>query len=311
MDPEVVRILELHGGVATRRELERAGMTSPTLAAALRARRLQRVSWGVYADPPVWSEAAEWDRFRLRVEATLRRHPSWVASHHAALVLHGLPLYRVDLERVDVAAPIRNSAVRSAVHVHPLPDGDAHLASASPRALPVPLACVLTAAASGIDAGVVAMDAALHGGHCAASDLDEALDDPRVRYGRRNAAAALARSDGSSESPGESRTRLLLEELGVPFRTQVDVHDAAGFVGRVDFLVAGRVVVEFDGAVKYEGAEGRAALVREKQREDRLREAGYIVIRVTWSDLDRPAVLMARVRAALARAASAPDESAS
>jgi very-short-patch-repair endonuclease len=89
------------------------------------------------------------------------------------------------------------------------------------------------------------------------------------------------------------------------------VHDGAGFVGRVDFLVAGRVVVEFDGAVKYEGAEGRAALVREKQREDRLREAGYIVIRVTWSDLDRPAVLMARVRAALARAASTPDESAS
>jgi len=50
-------------------------------------------------------------------------------------------------------------------------------------------------------------------------------------------------------------------------------------------------VVEFDGAVKYAGADGRAALVAEKLREDRLRALGYEVVRIVWSDLARPDII--------------------
>jgi acyl dehydratase len=46
-------------------------------------------------------------------------------------------------------------------------------------------------------------------------------------------------------------------------------------VGRVDLLVGARVVVEFDRAVKYGGAEWRAALIAEKRREDALRVLGF------------------------------------
>lgn len=78
---------------------------------------------------------------------------------------------------------------------------------------------------------------------------------------------------------------------------QVDIHGRTGaFIARVDFLFrAARVVVEFDGAVKYAGADGRDALVREKRREDALRALGYRVVRLTWADLRRPE----RVRALL------------
>ena len=60
------------------------------------------------------------------------------------------------------------------------------------------------------------------------------------------------------------------------------------------------VIVEFDGAVKYEGAQGRSALVAEKRREDALRALGYVVVRVTWSDLASPTRVISQIRRALA-----------
>jgi very-short-patch-repair endonuclease len=81
----------------------------------------------------------------------------------------------------------------------------------------------------------------------------------------------------------------------------------------VDFLLdEAPVVIEFDGRVKY----GRDAdepdpfghrrsreqvVWDEKRREDRLRELGYEVIRVIWSDLDSPRELAARIRRAVER----------
>ena len=72
------------------------------------------------------------------------------------------------------------------------------------------------------------------------------------------------------------------------------------------------MVIEFDGQVKY----GRSAderdpfgrrlpgpdvLWQEKRREDRLRELGYEVVRVVWSDLDSPRELAARILRAVER----------
>lgn len=112
----------------------------------------------------------------------------------------------------------------------------------------------------------------------------------------------LSQCDASSESVGETRTRLLLHDLRYPTTSQVRIVDAAGVVvARVDHLVGDRVVVEFDGLVKYDGAEGKAALAAEKRREDLLRSMGYEVVRLTWSDLERPRRVDALVRAALAR----------
>ena len=86
----------------------------------------------------------------------------------------------------------------------------------------------------------------------------------------------------------------------VRVRSQMEVRRRGGrVVARVDFLVGDRVVVEFDGMVKYEGLDGRRALAAEKEREDLLRALGFVVIRVVWADLERPDLVTARVRAAL------------
>jgi len=79
---------------------------------------------------------------------------------------------------------------------------------------------------------------------------------------------------------------------------------------RVDFLYEQqRTVVEFDGLVKYSGADGREALVAEKRREDRLRDLGFQVVRVTLAELDRPILLQHRIQAAFARTTAAERSS--
>ena len=96
---------------------------------------------------------------------------------------------------------------------------------------------------------------------------------------------------------------MILHAAHLPWESQRVISDADGAVlARVDFVVGECVVVEFDGAMKYAGAAGRDALVREKAREDALRELGFEVVRITWADLDHPERIVARIRRAVARA---------
>jgi very-short-patch-repair endonuclease len=98
--------------------------------------------------------------------------------------------------------------------------------------------------------------------------------------------------------------------LGIAATPQVAITRANAVV---DFLLdEAPVVIEFDGRVKY-GREAdepdpfgrrrsREQVVwEEKRREDRLRELGYEVVRVTWSDLDSPRELATRIRRAIER----------
>jgi hypothetical protein len=115
---------------------------------------------------------------------------------------------------------------------------------------------------------------------------------------------AVEMADGSSESPGESWARLVFAGLALPVpELQVEIRDGGGrLVGRVDLLFRRQgLIVEFDGRVKYEGADGRDALFREKRREDALRARGYQVLRLTWSDLHDPARVRSLVSEAFSR----------
>ena len=150
-----------------------------------------------------------------------------------------------------------------------------------------------------------AVDAALHAGLVDDAALAAAMDRaPLGPRQRAKAEAVLAMADPRCESPGESLTRILLVGLAPPVRSQVNIRDEAGLIGRVDFLVGERVVVEFDGMVKYAGADGRQALAAEKRRKDRLRAAGYQVVRLTWADLHHPDRVARAIRQAMARAAA-------
>jgi Protein of unknown function (DUF559) len=109
----------------------------------------------------------------------------------------------------------------------------------------------------------------------------------------------LALAEPLSESPMETRLRLLLLDAGLgPLTAQHDVLDLRGrFVARVDLAwPALRVAVEYDGDHHRERAHFR----QDVARLNALRAAGWLVLRFTADDvLRQPAHTVALVAQAL------------
>jgi hypothetical protein len=305
LEPALVDLAFAQSGAFSSSQAGRLGVDAQDLSDLVRAGALIRVRQGAYLLQSAFDAAAPEQRYAGRVRAVLLSRPplTW-ASHHAALALDGLPLVGADLGRIDLSTMTSRTFRRSGVVTHPLPPAEPCVLVAGARSVSLALALVRTTAASGLKAGVVALDAALHRGAVSVEQLDAAMvrDQLDGRAARR-VRTALGLVDAGCESPGESLTRLVMTSLGLRLRSQVEIRDGHGFVGRVDFLVDEWVVVEFDGIQKYAGSDGRAALAREKLREDRLRGAGYEVVRITWGDLDAPDRIARRVREARHRVA--------
>lgn len=289
----------LRDGAASTGDLLAAGIGDDEVRHLVSTGALLRVRRAAFVDGTRYAGASPDERYRLRVRAVLRARPGSAACHHAALAVRGLPLWGNDLRRIDLVSPAGGDNRVSGVVIYPLPDLPLETGGAW-ASVPVPYAALQVAIRAGRAAGVTAMDAATHSGACTLQDLAEMIP----RFVRRiQLSAMLALVDPQCASVGESRTRLLLHDLGLSFRTQVRIDDDEGFIGRVDFLLEGGVVVEFDGMVKYDGAGGRAALVAEKQRESRLVAAGFEVVRLIWADLDDPEHVLHLIRRAQRRAA--------
>jgi hypothetical protein len=301
MDERLAAVLAARDGVLSTADAARVGVTAVQLDGLRRSGELVRVRRGAYVLRSALVAASPEQRYCLRTKAVLRSRPALdAASHHAAVLLAGVDTYGVDLGLVDLVSAVSSTRVRSGVRTHPSSGLDVEVVDGWSR---VSLASALcqVAGASGTVAGVASMDDALHDRRCTIGELSSAvLRLPEHQRGAAERAIALA--DPACESVGETRTRLLLRDLGFGVESQHVLADGRRFVGRADFLVEGLVVVEFDGLVKYGGQEGRHALAAEKARESAIVDLGYEVVRLVWADLANPAEVARRVRVALARA---------
>ena len=141
--------------------------------------------------------------------------------------------------------------------------------------------------------------------------LDSALrlgwspdDYPLSRTRAAKVSAALMLADVRSESPLETRLRLVLVRAGLPpEELQLDVLDRSGqWIARVDMAWPSRcLVVEVDGRDPHDKPK---ALYRDRRRQNALALAGWTLLRFTWFDvMRRPHWVIAQVRAALSFAA--------
>jgi very-short-patch-repair endonuclease len=303
MDAQLGRMLTERRGAASALELLRQGAERRHLSSALAEGSLVRVRRDAYVSAHALIGATAEQAYALRARAILAGRPAGGAlSHHAALAVRGLPLFGVDLRRVDLVGEVPKTTLAGTARIRPVGDLSIVLVGDA-RCVTVADALVQVALASGVVPAVVAADQALHGGLCTADELVAAADRRKHARAHRRVSALVTKVDSASESVGESRARMVLVAAGLAVRSQVLIcTDVGEAVGRVDLLVGERVVVEFDGAVKYADDPVGNTLFQEKKREDRLRELGYVVVRVTWADLANPARLLARVRAAQAAA---------
>lgn len=285
-------------------DLETSGVSATGAQRLVRAGALRRVVHGVYADSTWWHALGDRDRTvqrHLAVTRTAAAPP--VFCRDSAALLHDWRLLR------DPAAPqvlhgpgLGTRSTDRAAHHHSgsLPPED--VVERNGVLLTAPERTALDCARYlPLGAAVVVLDQAL-----AAGVEPDALTARLVllpgHRGVRRARVALDLADPRAESPGESLTRIVLLQSGLPaFVPQLTIPTGRG-VYRADFAwpEAG-VLLEFDGRVKYflDTPTGQA-LYEERRRESALVEAGWTVLRTDWETVTRrPEQLIARLHLAL------------
>ncbi|HEU5486395.1 MAG TPA: hypothetical protein VFU98_15910 [Microlunatus sp.] len=292
-------------------ELVAQGFGHGELARCVRAGDLRRIRRGAYAWGREPEELEDAERHRELIEASIPvLADEAVVSHTSAAVLHGLPTWRSELQRVHVIRDRDHGGrIGGVVHVHPAPLPDDQVVVIGGRR-------VTSLARTVVDVGcrlslfrsVPLGDAALAQG-LDPRELSAVLAGFRRRHGAPRARRMVSMLDARSESVGESCSRVTILQCGLPVpELQFEVFDPAGFlIGRSDFYWRDqRTLGEFDGQVKYgrllqPGQDIGTVVTAEKEREDRLRDEGLHVVRWTWTDLARPEVLRQRIRRALER----------
>lgn len=266
---------------------------------------LRRVATGAYADT---THCGPEEVHAIRIRAQLGRLKDVVASHTTAAVLWELPAPRARLSTVHVSpTPQRLGKPKRGrgYHVHDLSVHEREVVEIDGMPATSPVRTLLDCARlldRDFDWAVAAADAALRRGLLVDADLAQAAAGVHTLRGSARARALPSLCSALAESPGESLLRLRLRRMGLALVEQYSMPWVEGSP-RVDFLVEGRLVVEFDGESKYEldGNPARAHW-QEKLRHDRIVEAGHPVLHVAWAHLwDEPA-LNRRVHRALRQA---------
>jgi hypothetical protein len=326
---EIENLMHRQGGVFTTDQAFACGMDRIARVTRLRRGELVQVRRGIYTSGAEWTAADPRTRHRIAVAAALLARgwdagatsPPLVAGFRSAAWLWRLPL-RQGFDQLRSAAepgsvpPVAIDLVsgnrckrtyRAGVEVRPAALPAEHIE----RIESVPVTSMPRTAVDlmrdlPFGDGVILADAVLRAGtaHC---ELLALARECAGWPGGQSARTASEFADGRAESPAESLARALCKQFDLPLpELQVDLSDARGLIGRVDLLFRGqRTILEVDGEVKYTDSWTNAGSVlwREKQREDRLRDAGWEVVRVTWAQLVRdPGDMVRRLQAAFARA---------
>jgi very-short-patch-repair endonuclease len=268
----------------------------------------QRLRRGAYLAPseggaaPAHVERRRLALARIRAVHVELRSPVWF-SHTSAALLHGCDLVTASdqVHLVQRSRPHTHGDARVVRHHGEVQEVD----RSEIAGIPVTGLARTVVDCAGLlprEDGLVVADSALRLGADRAR-VEELLAERAGRRGVARARDVLALADGRAESPGETLTRWHLHRHGVERpELQVPVVTPLGAF-RADLgWPEARLLLEFDGYVKYSGGGARAAadtVFAEKRRQDALEEAGWRVLRATWPDLRAPATLARRVRTAL------------
>jgi hypothetical protein len=260
------------GGVAATHELLLDGHTSHGLTAAVRSGRVIRIRQGHYCLPSLPTDEVEAFRVggRLGGMSGARRHGIWTPDDDGFHVV--VPDNAARL-RVRADAGLRRSEHRDRAGTRVAWRAGGPVGT---RTVLAPLECVLEIARTW-DARTtfVCAESALHQGMFSQAGFRRRVASlPAQHRGRLLDAGRL------SGSGGESFFRWELDRMGIAYEQQVEFLG----VGRVDFVVDGRHVVEVDGA---EFHTSREAFEEDRRRDAALAALGRRVLRFSYTQVVR------------------------
>lgn len=280
-------------GLIRRDDALAAGFTDDLLRALVRSGDLHHLGYGAYCvvdDLPTPGPERDDALYRLRsLGAATYRDAEVVLSYQSAAAVHGLPCLNADQTLIHTTVA-NGGGVRAQRHAHrgPLDDGQIVVVDGV-RVTSLVRTAVEVSCSTDFVGALTVFDGALARG-ASREELAAELHSRR-RVGSTMVDRALRHADPLAGSVGESWCRAQLIDGGLPLpRLQVryalpDRRDAF-----VDFDWDRRLVLEFDGFVKYgrllrPGDTAGDAVLREKVRQDRIEAQGPKLIRVIWRDL--------------------------
>ena len=289
--------MDLHvPGLHFRRELLAAGYTSGEVQRERRAGALLSVRRGAYVRPDDERLGRAAERHRLLVISTvLVLSPDSVVSHASAAMMHGLPIWGITLDKVEVTRDASSGGrTTRGVRRHTAPLAPSEITTVDGVLVTtVDRTLADIARTAGFEQAVVSADAALRRHMVDRAALDAALARAAGWPGIPAARRALAFADPGGASPGESRSRVAMHRFGLPEpQLQWPVVDGGKVIAETDFgWPALRTVGEFDGQVKYgrtlkPGQSPGDVVFAEKVREDAVRATDHGMVRWIWDDLD-------------------------
>lgn len=298
-------------GTVLRRDVIHAGFDDNLISKAVRQGLLIRIHHGGYCLLGLWEAADRAERHRLRSHVVRRLYGDDVARSHVTAVQElggpdwGLDLSKVHLTSLDGTGERTQSNIvhhRGLVLVDDITRHDDSWLTAPTRT------ALDTAALAPRDPAVAVLDWVQSSGLATREELDLGIERMKEWPGSIGLAYKLRLSNGRAETVIETRGHLLCRDHSLPlFEPQYEIfHPSGAFAGRTDGAwPEHRALLEFDGLVKYlkyrrEGETIEQCVIREKQREDLLRRlTGWIMIRLTWADLERPFETAAMIRGLL------------
>lgn len=301
MDPfvQLARLASTQHGLVERAAVLAAGVTASTLQRWLKAGRLQVAHPGVYrlaGAPVTWAQQV--------LAAVLASGVRAAASHRSAARLWGL----LDGDEVvEISVPRRQVRHLRGVVVHRSLDlasapavARSRIPTTDPMRTLIDLGAVVGAAQV-----EQAFNRALETRLLTAPAVQRRLDllGRRGRVGAGVLRSVLDdRALGAEQSDSELECRMasVLRRGGLPPAVfQYEVRHDGCFVARIDFAYPDlRLAIEVDGFEKHSTP---AAFQSDLDRQNRLVELGWNVLRFTWNDVvRRPAVVAGRLERVLA-----------
>jgi Transcriptional regulator, AbiEi antitoxin len=283
--------------VFTLAEAERCGLSRAAVRHALARGRLIRVRKGLFADATLWQKTASDPALRHVLEtraAWLALDRRGWASHYSAAVLNGLPVPRDQPAHVTISQATRPEGrrlYRPGLRLRTAQVDPRDVGSEWSVAVLTPARTALDVArVHGFAAGLVLADAALARDQVIAADLDR-IATSMVGWNSTRARLVAVHASGRRESPIESWSfaEFVKRELPLPTCNEWVIGEGQGGV-RSDFLWRiYRLAGEADGQVKYADPFGQPdnTLVEEKERQLRLEEAGFVVVRWSGAEIQR------------------------
>ncbi len=288
-------IRELAGtdhGVITRAELLAAGISRSEIDWAGRRGSFVRDQRGLYAVAGV--PATELRRARAAVQS-VGPAAGAVASHDTAAHLHGIDtVRRQPFEHVTIPRSTRRPQ-RAALwlHAHDLSDDDITVVDGIPTTTVARTLLDLLLRADRLTA-ICACESALRAGLLSSNQLGLAMERGARRRGIKRARRRHRMIDPLSESPLETGVRLVFSDFGLPAPTlQIPILRPGGSVlYRIDLgYEEAKVGVECDGRAAHEQP---TALFGDRERQNAVLNAGWRLLRFTWSDYrNRPRYIAA------------------